>query len=398
MRAKVVNDCVEEEEIELKKTAVDIFQGLLEGQGEKSVVYERVLSVIHLDIILLMSKPLEANLNKSSNKKSDIFLEKQILQTECVVLLQMLCDFKPSLHEELGISRNIDDIVGSGTACIEIIWRGSIHRRFFHVPKVCEFLAKSSKDALVEFVDRSNAENKLIDFLNRSHELYREVKHQQFLTEKNVSFVFSRTTQDRATWFTFILAVVINAIFVSKYSYHSGEPSITPFYDQLTNALNLIQLLVSFFALLLYAVVRSPVKYHSFIAEKNNTFNAILLCGSDPLAMYYMVYFAISLLGYVSANYYCSLLLLDIVVKDSTTRDLLNAVVTPGRAIVMGFVLEFFIIYIFSMFMVFLFLIFFIYCFYLLLKFYLFLIYSFFSCKMMRMVNVTRFGAALNLL
>jgi hypothetical protein len=48
MRAKVVADCVYEEELELKKTAIDIFQGLLEGQAKKAAVYERVLSVIHL--------------------------------------------------------------------------------------------------------------------------------------------------------------------------------------------------------------------------------------------------------------------------------------------------------------------------------------------------------------
>jgi hypothetical protein len=50
-RTKISADGAEEEETELKKTSIDIFQGLLEGQGEKSLVYERVLSVIHLDII-----------------------------------------------------------------------------------------------------------------------------------------------------------------------------------------------------------------------------------------------------------------------------------------------------------------------------------------------------------
>jgi hypothetical protein len=39
------------------------------------------------------------------------------------------------------------------------------------VPGVCEFLAKSSKDFLVEDVDRSNAENKLIDFLVRAQQV-----------------------------------------------------------------------------------------------------------------------------------------------------------------------------------------------------------------------------------
>eukprot|EP01034_Spumella_vulgaris_P027014 gene27014-33674_t len=93
-RAKFFKDCDEEAEINLKKTSIDIFQGLLEGQGEKSVVYERVLSVIHLDIIQMMSKkPImsEAALLEKRPPTED----QVILQTECVVLLQMLCNFKP---------------------------------------------------------------------------------------------------------------------------------------------------------------------------------------------------------------------------------------------------------------------------------------------------------------
>ena len=37
-------------------TCIDIFQALLEGQNLKSVIYERVLSVIHLDIIQSLAK------------------------------------------------------------------------------------------------------------------------------------------------------------------------------------------------------------------------------------------------------------------------------------------------------------------------------------------------------
>eukprot|EP01038_Epipyxis_sp_PR26KG_P008072 gene8072-10935_t len=350
MRSKITNDCVEEEETELKKTCVDIFQGLLEGQGEKSVVYERLLSVIHLDIIQMMAnKPLYNELN-SKEGQTEPTEEQLILQTECVVLLQMLCDAKPSLSEEIGISRNIDDIVGSDTACIEVIWRGDIHRRFFHVPSICKYLAKSSKDGLVEFVDRSNAENKLIDFLSRSHELYREIKHQQLLTELNLSRIFSRRNQDMATWFTFILSCVINGIFIATYTLQGGTPTISPTINNVTNYLNIVQVVVSCFTLLMSLVVRSPVKYETFLAEGNNEIMAMVLTATEPLLLYYMFYVTMSILGYVAYNYYCSLLLLDIIVKDSTTRDVLNAVVTPRKGLVMGFLLQFFIIYIYAFF------------------------------------------------
>eukprot|EP00981_Chlorochromonas_danica_P001879 scaffold386_cov174-Ochromonas_danica.AAC.53 len=61
------------------------------------------------------------------SKKPLLMTEEQvILQTECAVLLQILCNYRPSLYDELGISRRVEDIVGSGTAMIEVVWRGDI--------------------------------------------------------------------------------------------------------------------------------------------------------------------------------------------------------------------------------------------------------------------------------
>jgi hypothetical protein len=111
MRARTDGDCDLVEELELKKTGIDILQALLEGQGQKVAVYERVLSVIHLDVIQLMcsiglsDKPKKAEgdddvgeekEDESDEEVSDIQLT---LRTESLVLLQMLCDFKPILRK-----------------------------------------------------------------------------------------------------------------------------------------------------------------------------------------------------------------------------------------------------------------------------------------------------------
>jgi hypothetical protein len=342
-RSKLVHDCVAAEEIDLKKISIDIFQGLLEGQGEKSVVYDRVLSVIHLDIIQIMSK-------KALYPGFEENEEQIILQTECVVLLQMFCNYRVSLYDELGISKNVEDIVGSGTAMIEVIWRGDIHRRFFHVPRICDYLAKSSKDNLIEFIDRSSPENKLIDFLSRSHDLYREVKHQQYLTELGVAGIFSRQVQSYATWITFILAILINAFFIATYSFRPGEITLAPVYNTITTYLNVCQVTVATFNLILACVVRSPVIVQSFFAQGKSLGDALLMAAVDPLTVYYTIYLLIAYLGIFVENYYCSLLLLDIIVKDATTRDVLNAIVTPRKALFFTFIFMLFVIYIFAFF------------------------------------------------
>jgi len=72
------------------------------------------------------------------------------LQTNCMVLLQMLCAYKPSLREEIGIeqyrhiffiiiviiiviglSSNIADIAKTGVSSIEVFWNGNYNNIFY---------------------------------------------------------------------------------------------------------------------------------------------------------------------------------------------------------------------------------------------------------------------------
>src|SRR5690606_31652209 len=82
------------EELHLKRAAVDIFQALLEAQNAESPVYERVLSVIHLDILLMLCPPddeLLASLHRGGEVceiDPEIEQTAKALRTECLVLLQ----------------------------------------------------------------------------------------------------------------------------------------------------------------------------------------------------------------------------------------------------------------------------------------------------------------------
>jgi hypothetical protein len=355
LRQKLTQDCVFEEELELKKTAIEIFQGLLEAQGLKSIVYERLLSVIHLDVIQVLSGHFTKESLKESNKSESfgqiISDDEVALQTECVVLLQMLCDHKPSIRDELGIPSDLSALAESGTASIEVVWNGVIQRRFFHVPDICGDLAKSSKDNVVENVDRTNPENKLIDFVARAHQLYREIKHQQVLKEHNISGIFSRQNSDRATNISFLLAVVINILYVTYYSYRTGEPIIPDNIIFVIDILNVVQIAISCFTLLLCFVLRIPVKYQELEAAGYSGLSIIISTASEPLTLYYIWYLSFCILGYIFGSSYTPFLLLDIVVKNATTRDVLNAVVAPRVQLMWTLILMVFVIYILSFFM-----------------------------------------------
>ena len=138
------------------------------------------------------------------------------LYAECLVLLQMLVDFKPSLVDELGIADRIND-VGANVASVEVIWRGELQRRFFQIPKLCDELAPSSKSRLVNEIDRSNLENKLLEFIQRSEDLYREITYQQKLKDMGIASIFSLTNQERATWIAFSISCLINLLFLIFY-------------------------------------------------------------------------------------------------------------------------------------------------------------------------------------
>jgi hypothetical protein len=344
LRSKVIRDCNEDEEIDLKKTAIDILQGLLEGQGKKHVVYDRVLSVIHLDVINMICSPEETKIKDMLKEPSE---ELVVLRIECLVLLQMFCDYKPSLRKEFEFIESVTQ-VGSDVASVEVLWRGEIQRRFFHVPVICRDLAKASKDALVTDVDRVTQEGKLLDFMLRSIELYREIKHQQVLKEWKIAAVFSRANQNRATWIAFFLALLINGIMVGYMDYDGGKANMKPTVQTIVNNLNMVQVAFATFTLLLFLIVRIPVKYESNLSLGYGRFITLLYTLTDPMTMYYLVYLIFCVLS--SYYYICvSFLLLDIVIKNSTARDVLYAVVYPRKQLAMTMILLLFVVYIFSM-------------------------------------------------
>jgi hypothetical protein len=361
LRAKVIRDQSPEEEAEVKITALAIFRGLLEAQGKGSVIYDRVLSVIHLDVIQVMAKPRDSverggevgedGESLSAEEPSD---EDIILQTGALVLLQMFCDFKDSLYEELGISRGSEDLTKSGTGCIEVLWNGALNRRFFYIPTLCYDLAKSTKDTFVEECNRENQENKLIDFLGQSKNMYREVKHQQILKEKGLSSIFSPKIQNQVTWVMFTLSCVINIILVVCYKLDdNNDPNLPDAVSKTILGLNVCLVISAFAALIQYVVVRSPVIYQTCIQNEESVAVAMFTTATDTMTMYYVFYIILNFLGMFVNYYYLSILLLDIVIKNSTTRDVLKAVVSPRKQIAMALVLTTFCIYIYAFFIFF---------------------------------------------
>jgi hypothetical protein len=168
-----------------------------------------------------------------------------------------------------------------------------------------------------------------------------------------LSTVFSRENQNRATWATFILAFLINILFIIFYDAVDGDKKVNN-AQALTviTVLNALQSAVACFVLILSLAVRSPVIYQSLADAGHNRFYTVLYTATDAMTMYFSIYLVLSFFGLLLADYYLPFLLLDIVAKNATTRDILNAVVIPRKQLMMTVVLAVFVNYIYAYFYV----------------------------------------------
>ena len=274
------------------------------------------------------------------------------LRIKAIVLLRSLMDYDPNVEEILGLTeKDTKKLIGDQTASIEIVWRGELQRRFFRIPDLCRHLASSSRNAFVEEADRSTIENKLLDFFDRAHVLYREIAHQEKMTKLGIAKVFSKQNYDRSTWSAFFLAVLVNFLFICLYRAPNGvDPFVSETAERVIFALNIFQIALAAFNVVMNIVVRCPVIYQGYLADGESPLYSLLYTAQDPMTLYYFLYTMLAFVGVAYDNIFLIFLLFDIVVKNSTVRDILNSVVIPRYQLMMASLLGVFVIYILTFF------------------------------------------------
>jgi len=364
MRHHVAGDCDEDEENGVKKTVVDIFQGLLEGQGRRPAIYDRVLSVIHLDVIKMITTSEPAD----EEEFPESFVE---LKMECLVFLMMLFDYRSSLRTELDMEEHGE--LEEEVACVELVWRGELQRRFFNVPGICLDIAKSSKDDFVASADRESSEAKLFDLIAVARSMHREILHQQLLKYWRVDAIFSKANQARVAKFTFLLACVVNGLFIAYYENLpcDGEEDTETKDDDgghyvclktvlptdvdgldmnvVVQVLGIILIVFSSYSVILCLVVRLPVKYEALIEDGKSQIMASIHTAMDGKTVYHTGYLIFSCLSlYTKLHHLASFLLLDMISMSPVTQDTLNAIWKPRRMLMMTIALTFIVVYVYA--------------------------------------------------
>jgi hypothetical protein len=168
-----------------------------------------------------------------------------------------------------------------------------------------------------------------------------------------ISGIFSRKNLDYASWATFIIAILINILFIIYYDATSGSAIINDsIAREVIYALTICETIFAAIVMIIWLVVRTPVEYEFFKSAGNSQLRTIFLTATEGYTMYYFYYLVLAILGLTLSDVYLPFLLLDIVAKNSTTRDVLNAVLIPWKQLSMTMVLCFFMTYIYSFFLV----------------------------------------------
>jgi hypothetical protein len=218
----------------LKTQMLRTLKGLLEGQSDKqpSMVYERLLSVLHLEALKLFVYPPELNFADESidlvqaieDREQAEHMALDAIQIESLVLLQMLTQYSPELKEELHLSdtSGFRDEVNA----VEVVWDGITQKHYFRRPTMCKRLSLKMKLNFQEHVDRFDQESKLRDFITRARHMYEELKWIELLQRKGIAALFNEDVQGFLTWVLFFVNFTINTLFVVALSWQEAETTI----------------------------------------------------------------------------------------------------------------------------------------------------------------------------
>jgi len=382
------SDQVEEEEDACKTTILKTFMALTECQKSPSLVFDRLMSAVHAESLtrhLRMPAPpvpldtIKDEIEHAEAVHAQMKLEQRPLsdmQVGCLVLVQIMCDYNPDFPNEVNLAETVREKIGREVVSIEIVWGNELQRRFFHVPQMCKKLAGATRDNFVQAVNRENRDLKLQDFarryglvvvalggagetdlapcavLCRCKSVMCELEHQEMIREMGFAKLINADNLNTMTWISFAINVCINMLSLQylgmpdddrgeygNQSYAMEPPVLSNKKAEVAQEiLNYMQITCASLTLILYLIVRSPVVHRVHGAKQ-------VMHPINGLTPYYVLYIVFAVLG-VEQPFFNSLLLFDILVKNSTSRDVLLAVTKPARQIAATAVLLLIVIYV----------------------------------------------------
>jgi hypothetical protein len=328
----------------LKLGVLDVLLACIEGQAmasRGSVVLERIQVAIELNILNLVLMPSSVSgrggtKDSLSDSAEEMFVELSPLQSKYLVFLRT-------------INKDLSGLVFHEIVSVEVCWQQQLHEYFFRIPAVANHISESSKSRLVEQVDLSSQDLKLKDFLRISRDLYREALHHDQLERYEISNAWD--LRGYLSWVMFLSCLLVNILLIAFYRRDPHDLSLLlPEHIEVAIFVLLVaQAVYAVWSLVVYLIVRTPVLYGSYADLYQSRPLAVVKAFVDPLFLWSVCYLVFSLLALLKNSLFVSVCLLDFIAMNSTSRDVLNAVVYPARQLTAAIAIILIIVNIFSM-------------------------------------------------
>lgn len=364
----------------LKEAIIDTLRGVIEGQPKTSLSFDRVTTTIDFSVLQVLVIPPDQEILETILGPQGL----TAAQAKFFVLTETMKKSNHGVNANSAIStEKVSDEPENDISSVEVQWNNNIQVVYFPVPQFVKDLSTESKNKLLDTdQDFASRELKLMDFVHKIKTLHRESTHQQFLKRYGMSDLW--TFKYYLTRLMFANAIVMNCIIISFYgttykshSYYGGGThpiyhgstddhatddhsvstddhrrmlagsstgsATTGIHDHLyaphhiqvvLNWLNIIQLAFAIITVGIFCIVQVPVTFATEFEKHKTYLSSIFYTMLDPLPIWYFAYLVFTFLGMELHHFFLSALLLDWIVLDSTTQDLLLAVQYPARQLV----------------------------------------------------------------
>ncbi len=318
----------------------------VEGFLKDSDIFERLVSSIELNVLSMLLMPGEDD-------------ARDVLEFGFTTLEQKYMSFLYFLEKPAYLEGVHESCIIKSQECIhfvEVKWHGSTHRLFFHKPKILEALSKTYLDVLYE-IDGASQEDKLNSLLSAVKALYTEAKHQQQLEHYGLSYLWSQRLY--LSWLIFAVGSAINILLLHYYyrdEHNTLRIGYTDFDDDgvanevqsAIQGLIVVHIVVTLIMSILFITVRMPANYKSKMQTGHTFAESLLYSIADPIPWWYLLQVAFSVLGYLYDPIFCVIIMLEWVLLNNTTRNLLKAVYYPLRQLFATLMMLVITIHIFS--------------------------------------------------
>ena len=320
---------------------------VIEAQKDSSVVYERVVTTVDFGVLHLFVAPSDDIIYNSSIDIDEIDRynsDNYNIQTSFITFLKTLGltnEAGTSVVKDTNNGNSIDtmmiDKIGieENIKCIEIVVNKELFKVHFSVPSLCREISTDSIKSIIDSIlsiGHSSQENKLVIFVKQSRKLYKEIIHQQLLKSYGLSDIWG--FKYYITWIMFANAVLMNVLILlyvgttttdnvnmyslsrhlsSKGSGGVSTASGTTIYAQPDASFIILvligfQIAFSFITLFIYFTVKVPVTLSLNLEKHGLLMATIQSVIDDPLPLWYLSYFCITILSMTVSELFLSLI------------------------------------------------------------------------------------------